>query len=40
MNYDYVFRSIAATDDKTEWAQLDPSLLASFVMGRSLMALL
>lgn len=33
MNCGYVFHSIAATDEKTEWAELDPSLLASFVMG-------
>ena len=33
MNYNYVFRLIAVTDDKTECAQFDPSLLASFVMG-------
>ena len=29
VNYDYIFQSIAATDETTDWAQLYPSLLTS-----------
>ena len=34
VNYDYIFRSITATDETTDWSQLDPSLLASFFTGQ------
>ena len=34
VNYDYIFRSIAATDETTDCAQLDALLLASFFTGQ------